>query len=183
MTEWPLRRTLSRSLPNGDYIEVVAGLHQLDGNERPYWSVTCSVWEKRGSTLIGKRRHTRGCESDMGGPMHELIREAFPELEPVIAVHLADDLGVPMHAVANGWYFYSGQAREYEERHPKSYLNPDRLNDLERAARALHIPASELPAFMGKEKFEAFAEGLRPRWREQSDAARTVLEAMPEEEA
>lgn len=182
MSNWPIRRTLSRSLLNGDYIVVTAGLHHITGNERPYFSVTCDIWEKRG-TLSGAARHQRGRDADGGGAAHEVILCAFPELAPVVHVHLADDNGVPMHAASNGWYFYSGNARAYEENNRRFYpadQHPYNLPDHERAARALGIPSADLPANMNQDQFIAFAESLASVWAQQAAEAMAVLESLPE---
>lgn len=177
MNEWPIKRELAKSLPNGDYMVVTAGLHHVPGNERPYFSVTCLVWEKRGNHS-GKSRYDAGRECDGGSAAHDEILCAFPELQPVVAMHLADDDGVPMHALANGWYFYSGGARRWEESHGEPWHNHEQLSDRERAARALNIPPEDLPEGMDKDAFTAFAESLRPRWAEQAAAARALLGSL-----
>ena len=40
--------------------------------------------------------------------MHETILQYWPELAPIIALHLSDDTGEPMHSEANGWYWLQG---------------------------------------------------------------------------
>lgn len=141
------------------------------------FSVTGALYEPHG-TWSGKAQYTNGRYPDASGAMHEEILQFAPELAPLVSVHLADPNGVPMHAVANGWYFYSGEGREYElKNHGADYI-ARQGTDHERAARALHIPAADLPAGMGKEQFAAFAESLRGRWAEQAQAARELLERL-----
>jgi len=41
----------------------------------------------------------------MGGCIHEEIIKHFPELQPLVDIHLADEDGVPMHAYSNASYF------------------------------------------------------------------------------
>lgn len=177
--EWRLKRCLAKELDDGSWLEVEAGLHQLGWDQDPYWSVTCLLWEKRGNRS-GKSRRKAGMECDGGGSMHDLIGREFPELFPVIAVHLADEHGVPIHAANNGWYFYSGQAREWEENSEFQVygLNSDNRTDVERAAQALHIPAKRLRKGMSRVQFEQFVEKLKPWWQEMSDQARATLEAI-----
>jgi len=141
------------------------------------FSVTADLYEPR-KTQTGRQRYEIGRDIDAGGAMHEKILRWAPELAPLVAVHLADPDGTPMHAVANGWYFYSGKAREWEEARNESWHNREGLTDHERAARALHIPPADLPEGMDKEQFEAFAESLRTRWAEQARAARELLEML-----
>ncbi|AVO21398.1 hypothetical protein PBI_MEGABEAR_90 [Mycobacterium phage Megabear] len=174
---WTLRRDFEVTFADDSYTEVVAGLHWISGNAEPYWSVTGQIWERHG-TWSGRRRAEKLLDPDMGGCIHGHILARFPELAPVIAVHLASESGVPMHAFENGWYFYSGQAREYEQQHIP-HANPEGLSDLARAARALHIDQSLLPEGMTVAEFRVFVESLSPVWARQAAAARAVLESLP----
>jgi hypothetical protein len=86
-----------------------------------------------------------------------------------------------MHAVANGWYFYSGDARRWEESRPnETWHNRESLTDVERAARALHIPVADLPEGLDREGFAAFADSLRGRWAAMAADARALLESLPD---
>lgn len=93
--------TLTRPAPRGykGQIIVTAKLYQLGGNARPYFSVTGEI-----STPCERAKgdaQTCGC-------IHEHILKAFPRLAPLVALHLADDGGAPMHAEANGFYQLAG---------------------------------------------------------------------------
>jgi hypothetical protein len=99
-------------------------------------------------------------------------------LAPLLDVHLADLNGVPNHAVTNGWYYYSGGARVYEEEHGDTWSNREGLSDRERGARSLHIPVDDLPESLDRNGFEQFAETLRPRWAEQARVARELFEKL-----
>lgn len=72
---------------------VMFGLHYLRGNRQPHFSVTAD----------GKRNG----RDDFGGCCHELILSKVPALADVVALHLADMDGAPMHAEANGWYSFA----------------------------------------------------------------------------
>lgn len=88
--------TLTKRLPNRHSITATAQLVHLHGNAKPYFSVT------------GELRNLRRKEEnqiEMCGAMHAEIANCFPELAPLIALHLSDDDGTPMHAAANGAYF------------------------------------------------------------------------------
>ena len=73
--------------------KVVAkvGLHMIRGNGRPYFSLTCGIYES--GRDVG------------GGAAHELILKLFPNLKPLADLHLSDVDGVPMHAAENGLYY------------------------------------------------------------------------------
>lgn len=162
------RLTTERVLPDNDLLVVTAEL-------TTHFSVTGSAWYGRGK-LTGTQRHRRHYDPDASGMLHTEILAAIPALAPVIAVHLADPLGMPMHAFANGWYFYSGQCSAWERAHPVHPSNREELTDHQRGARALHIAEAELPEGMDREQFMAFAETLRPRWLEMALAALAVIE-------
>jgi hypothetical protein len=167
-------RTIGRDLPNGDYVEVTATDHDTTGD---YFAVTVSGWERAG-TWTGRARKRVGKESNFGGAAHDTALEAAPELAPIVAVHLATADGAPMHAVANGWYFYRGAAAAYEREHyGDAYV--ERLGtDHDRAARALHVDPADLPTGLDRDGFTAFAAALADAWQAQADAARTALAAM-----
>jgi len=88
--------TWTKELPDRHRIVATAQLVKLAGNERPYFSVT-------GEILNLRRKGDNQVERS--GAIHDEILRHFPELRPMIACHLADDLGVPMHAIENGLYF------------------------------------------------------------------------------
>lgn len=77
-------------------IQVEAGLRYLNGNSSPYFSVCGTIY----------RPEARGI--DAGGQLHDEILKYWPELAPVMALHLSDESGVPMHAVQNAWYWLAG---------------------------------------------------------------------------
>jgi hypothetical protein len=70
---------------NGERLDAVAQLSQHAGNASPHFSVT-------GETPFS------------GGCLHTEIVEEFPELAPLVALHLSDDNGAPMHAADNALY-------------------------------------------------------------------------------
>lgn len=70
--------------------KITAEATKLSGNEHPHFSVTAET------------RNGGGC-------MHREILLAWPELKPLVDLHLANgDNGQPMHAEANGWYWMAG---------------------------------------------------------------------------
>jgi len=89
-------------------IAATGELTHREGNPRPYFSITGQVQEQR------KNYHWADVSA---GAIHEEILEAFPGLEPLVKVHLSDDLGVPMHAYSNAAYFAGcyGEAIQLEK--------------------------------------------------------------------
>jgi len=89
----------SKGLADRETLTVYAGLHDIKGNSAPYFSIT-------GSVRDGKI--TRGDPVTRCGCLHDEILEHFPSLADLVALHLSDINGKPMHAEANGWYDLAG---------------------------------------------------------------------------
>ena len=175
-------KVIGRDLPNGDYVEITAEERDDSGELSPGFAITLTGWEKRG-TWSGRAAKRNGREPAYGGADHDTILAVAPELAPIVAAHLADPDGVPMHAEANGWYFYSGKASAYEREavaagRDYGYSRLLETSDHDRAARALSIPPADLPTGLDREGFAAFVASLAERWAGQASAARAALAAM-----
>jgi hypothetical protein len=176
------RKRIGRDLPNGDYLEIEAEERDGSGGLSAGFAVTCLGWEKRG-TWSGRAAARNGREAVYAGADHATILRAAPELAPIVAAHLADPDGVPMHAVANGWYFYSGAAAAYERAQLAAgrdygYSRLLETSDHERAARALHIPPADLPRDLDHDGFVRFCDSLAETWQAHAAAARAALADM-----
>lgn len=77
-------------------IDVIADLVHRDGNSNAYFGIGGDVFRlaKNGRKVW-----------EMGGCIHEEIIKHFPELQPLVDIHLADEDGVPMHAYSNASYW------------------------------------------------------------------------------
>lgn len=86
---------------NGDkhHMTVEGGLHFLKGNQKPHFSLTC---------VVSRVTPTGRWVDDMCGAAHGEISKHFPKFDDLAAMHLSDMDGVPLHAVANGWYWLAG---------------------------------------------------------------------------
>jgi hypothetical protein len=80
-------------------IRAQGGLNYIRGNGAPYFSITAD-----------QRRAERGVwREDSGGCLHEEIETQWPgKFSDLIALHLSDINGVPMHFLGNGWYNLAG---------------------------------------------------------------------------
>jgi len=161
-TEWPAVVEIERATENeGERIRVTAGLHKLEGNEHPYFSVTAQIWGSHGTGY---------------GMQHEVVRRIFPELEPVIALHLCDPDGVPMHAFANA----------------KSHLGIGEYSKLNLDALARHLRISQEEAaalktrgdgFPGDAWLQSYVDQQRPRWKAEAEAAVALIRRLAEEQS
>lgn len=89
-------------------ITVTGGLHYIQGNNLPYFSLT--------SSIDRDARNGRWVD-DSGGANHDEILRHFPELADLAALHLSDIDGVPSSAEANGWYWLAGSCGGLGERY------------------------------------------------------------------
>jgi hypothetical protein len=120
--------------------EVTYGMHYILGNSMPYFSITGSTW---------RERTRRQCdneiiwEEDSCGCLHDIIARRKKVLAPLIPFHLADQNGLPMYYLENGYYWYKENLETF-----KSYI---RLSEDEEIPL---VPEIELPVILsdsGKE--------------------------------
>lgn len=175
--EWTLqvvRETAYRNAPAHGYrpgtrIRVKAGLHWLGGNERPHWSITAA---------IGTARELRTGDWQSGGCCHEDILRHWPQLAPIVALHLSDDTGAPMRAAANAVY-HAGRSKRFGRHGDESaYYEPnaDHLrNHLRITAEQARQLIEEAPTGAA---IVAFVETQRERWQAESAAGEALLRAM-----
>ena len=105
--------------------------------------------------------------------MHPEVITYWPELAPIVALHLSNDHGVPMYAEANGWYqlagYYGGADERYHAGNSKrqvwradgtfdAYREPTPSECLSSWAAYVRIPRAE-------------AEQLAARWYADDDTA------------
>jgi hypothetical protein len=77
-------------------LTVKAELIKLGGNSYAHYSITGTVKK------LDKRYRDPVITC---GAIHEIILEHFPDLAPIVKVHLSEPDGVPMHAEANSRYW------------------------------------------------------------------------------
>lgn len=178
-------------------ITIECCLHQLDGNPRPYFSVTATI-----HTTPIKPKTDRGFIA--GGCLHGEVLKVMPELAPLVALHLCDDDGSPMHAEANGWYnlagalggmgerYHAGNAKRqhwkdepinrdfdgYRESTPDeclaSFARHCRINMAEAHAIAEQVKANENP----RQHWKLVCELMRPRWKAEAEAGIELLKSL-----
>ena len=120
------------TLAGYDYKGVVEyGMHYLEGNSLPYFSITASTWRRK--SIGGKWRE------DSCGCLHEVIAKRKKLLAILIQFHLSDQNGLPMHYLENGYYWYKKNLETF-----KSYV---RLSDDEQVPE---VPKIELPIVLSE---------------------------------
>ena len=147
--------------------DVRAALVHLQGNDRPYFTVTGEIRRTLGG---GDRMITCGC-------IHDDILHFWPDLAPVVAVHLADDRGVPMHAAANAAY-WAGETK-YQRRDVAALARHLRVSESD-AAEMAELAVTiycESRAAAWVAVFDRF--GVWGRWQRDADTARALLREIP----
>lgn len=158
--------------------------------QNPYFSVTAEV-----STAASRRRN----DIEAGGCIHDLVLKHFPEVAPVVALHLSDMDGVPMHAAANALY-WAGGIINLGQRYHGGNSNPakscddcarilgEHLRITTDEARALAVAAAhhcpqewreEYGARLAAQYIADFCEAQRPRWKAEADAALAWIKGRP----
>jgi len=193
---WQHKYTSRRMCPTAGYgsnaqIKVEAGLHYLQGNDRPYFSVTADV---------------KGSQGEAGGCMHTEIAKYWPKLAPIIALHLSTDQGEPMHAEANGWYslagYFGGAGERYHAGNSEKQIwkedgTFDRVGFqtpeecLQSFAKHVRITVDDARALAGYWKstidddpksvrrwFGAWINTQRPRWQAEAEAGIKLLDEL-----
>jgi hypothetical protein len=177
-----MKRTLTRDMANGDRIVVSLELREAAPGSRfdadgisPGFSATCDVWYAR-SNARGAARQRQGRDADGGGADHDAILRAFPGLKSFVDLHLSDPDGVPMHAHANGWYWYSSY--DGKGTHLRA---DDTRSDYDVARHYLRMP--NIPGPQNRDSFYRLVDEQRERWAREAAVAKAALEALPTEQS
>lgn len=152
---------------------ATASLEVCGRNKFPHFSVTGEI-----STAVERASG----DFQVGGCIHEEILKVWPEVLPIVALHLSDSpSGEPMDAEANGFYWLAGcvpggLGEKYHGGSGSGAKTPDEClailaehlrMDLD-SARVLVATAKE--SALPKAAFAAVVKGLRPRWKREAEA-------------
>lgn len=158
---------VTRTLPykgggyrDGTTITVEAGLHQL-GDQSPYFSVTASIQEPRAR------------DTAAGGCLHDDVARHWPELRPIIALHLSDEWGTPMYAAVNGLYHLGyGPFGTWKQDVAASHF---RITETEAAELRERIASG---SGHDGEKYAEEIKGMLPRWQDEAADALNILDRL-----
>ncbi len=153
-----------------------------------YFSVTADEYASEKAFRLGNDGAIIAC-----GQLDDDVLATFPELAPIMRLHLADvATGEPMHARSNGWYYLGGDAAQREFDHRAKYNGSKNHYDSpddpysaawipywrERAARALNCSVADLPDTQDREVFDEWVDEIMvPRWQQAADDANAYIDA------
>ena len=160
-----LKYSETRTL-NGESITVKIRLNETGKNGHEDFSATGEVYEA-GKPRTDKYMISCGC-------VHESILKAFPEFKIFVDLHLSDADGVPMYAIANGYYHLRqgfNNLKPHEESFAAKFCEYYRLN-LEQF-EAVNIAGDENHFGVIVEKI-----GIRKMWKKQAEEGIKLLEKL-----
>jgi hypothetical protein len=179
--------TLAKQTAEGYLVvEISRGIKQ-PAHPEGYFSVTYELYNSKRAFDLGSTEAVSSC-----GSSDETILAAFPELEPLVALHMSDvETGEPDHAEANGWYWYAGAydlPRRYGPRLEDIYKHqldeaglPDtdegrRRLMYQRACRLLRV--GSIPDGLDREAFAEFVNAQRERWAREAREANALIDEL-----
>lgn len=140
------------------------------------FSLTADIFEKSGN----------GRWVDVGGGCcHDHILKLRPDLKPFADLHLSDYRGVPMHAIANAFYWFAGWQGGLCQKHHAGTGSSAKTTDQCRAIFQSHIRATdaEMEVFstcgaMASAELQMAIEdlGIPARWYVEAKSAIAKLE-------
>jgi hypothetical protein len=154
---------LARIKNGKELIVIHGGLHDIKGNASPYFSITADVYENN-------RLVSCGCQ-------HDLILEHRPNLADLVALHLSDIDGQPLHALENGFYWLGGTHWQ----RPDYKVAAEHFRISESEARNLtelfgdHFSQTggfltQSMAAQAKARLAEWVKRQKPRWKAEADA-------------
>lgn len=161
-----LRHTIRTQDAEGNAMFIKLRLNDECHNGHQDFAITCDIYEK------GKPKNDR--YHIMGGCCHDEIVRAKPELKQFVDLHLCDYKGIPMHAVANGFYHLR---QGFNETKPEDNGFITKYCDYYRMTReqfaVISQSANELQFALNLEKL-----GILAQWESQANEAIRTLEEM-----
>lgn len=147
--------------------EVKIRLNDECKNGHQDFSITATFWG------VGKVRNDRNMIC--GGCCHDEILKHFPKFAQFVKLHLSDYNGVPMHAVANGFYHMQEGFNDKSVNHKEYFcdyyrVSPAQYDELKRAKEQDYFG------------FLLVKLGVLEQWRNEAEEAIKSLELLTGDE-
>jgi len=181
--------TLTSKAPRGYLGELIVKITDNGG----YFSVTGEISTKQ------ERRYRN---FQVAGCIHDLILKSFPQLEPLVKLHLAEsETGEPLHALENSFYWLAGALgglqQKYHGGNSMPPKNPEECFDFfcktlrisheegERVTdKILGVSHADFLPNKGKitktgaqvkKELKAYVTSLKDRWQNEAKEARSFV--------
>lgn len=180
-----MKKTLTKNLRKGFKHRGIRSWLEVEiTTESGYFSIT----GKMGDVKDGRPRPAYAF-----GYLHDEISTVFPELKPLIALHLSDaETGEPLHAAANGFYWFAGTFVDGlgEEYHGGTGNNSKTISECkETLAKYFRVPLEsvenlrqellaknpKLDALHTRVWWHDKVETLRPQWKKDAEKGRALI--------
>jgi hypothetical protein len=135
---------------------------------------TSSCFSVTADQYIGRQHET-------GGFIPEEVLRIWPDLAPLVALHLSDRDGIPMHAESNGWYWLAGAlggaGEKYHGGNGSTARTPEECLEIFAkhcritVEEAVRIAAAVRCADEPRKRWASICAGMRDRWQQEADAA------------
>jgi hypothetical protein len=165
-----LKYTRTCQLRNGGKLVIKIRLNDECRNGHEDFAATADAFDTNGRDIAG------GC-------LHDEILRAVPEFAPFVALHLCDAEGVPMHAMANGFFWLAGSMPDAFPKATKPNESPEKcarmLADHFRMTPA-EVAELQSAGVRDQTHLSAWLEsrGYRARWQAEASAAIAALERL-----
>lgn len=146
-------------------IYVKIRLNDECGNGHEDFSITGDIYENQTGNKSDKHFAIGGC-------IHEEILKYFPKFKIFVDLHLCDFKGIPMHPIANGFYYLQTGFERLEGKTQKEYfceyyrMTPDQYDIIAKSS-------DQLEYALNLDKL-----GILDQWKEQADQAIKLLEEL-----
>lgn len=161
-----LRHTIEAQDKDGNQLKIKIRLNDECGNGHQDFSITGDSWEA-GQPRID--RYSMG-----GGCIHDQILKVRPDLQIFVNLHLCDYTGVPMHAVASGFYHLHEQmnnAKPGTKEHTKRFCEYYRITIQQ--FNQLHKAENKIRFAILLDKL-----GILKQWKEEANKGIELMEKM-----
>lgn len=165
---------------------ITAKAYHIGGNSHPHFSVTGDI-----STPAERRRG----DGQAGGCLHDEALAVWPEIEPIIRLHLSNaDDGAPIHAESNGYYWLAGIVGGLGEKYHGGSGNSGKspaeclkiladhlrvpFNEADRIATAIAATFRDSGSEAAKAAFAAYIDEQRPRWAQEAKDGLALIEKL-----
>lgn len=163
-----MRTTITTKTAKNETLKINIRCDDECKNGHDSFAITGTLWEAN-KPLTDRNTISSGC-------IHDVIGKTKKSLQPFIDLHLSDGDGVPMYAVENGYYYYSAQypdaATWFNTLQEYLRIDSDECHRLVNEMNAIHTEAER------KAYFTAYVELCKPRWKQEAEAAQTLLKQL-----